>query len=306
MTKAKKKAIFWCILLGILLAALLPYLLKREPAHNHPVSSTIEAEHYKVKGVTSQERLPTGTRKQGTPEAPSATTNTKVPTATRPKSSMFRPMRKEKVDSCAQLENDVRDFFSYLDKKPYVRHLNLGKPVLDHMRDMVRRLAKHPPVPGGEGIDPHLLIGNIYHLYRVLGLKDIRLIREVLINEQDSLEINLEIFYRWVMAGDRCPDRLGLRPSFDVLYKYAGFFVNTIGGRACLFRRTNLTRLLATYYCLNIVHEADKRGLNTYGLDIYPLVISLKNEISYYHDLELEPEYLEKLTNMETYYLGRR
>ncbi|RLB79065.1 MAG: hypothetical protein DRH15_09475, partial [Deltaproteobacteria bacterium] len=172
--------------------------------------------------------------------------------------------------------------------------------------DMVKRLSAHPPIPAGEGIDPRILTRNIYHLYRTLGLKDIRLVKEILTNEKDSLEINLEIFYRWLMAGNRCPDGLGLRPSFEVVYKYAGFLINTIGGRACLYRRPNLARLLVTYYCILVVYEADIRGLNNYGIDIYPLVISLKNEISHYHDLEFQSDYLDKLTSIESYYIEKR
>ena len=120
------------------------------------------------------------------------------------------------------------------------------------------------------------------------------------------MEINLEIFYRWAMAGDRCPDNLGLRPPFEVLYKYAGFLLNTIGGRAYLLRRSPPLRLVLTYYCLLIVHEADKRGKNNYGIDPFPFLLLLREEISHYPDLEFQSEYLQTLERIEAYYLQRR
>ena len=301
MKKQKSKGVFWWVLLGIILAALLGYVLKKELAQNHMVPSPKSAQEVKqqeaLSAPPSEPTLPSNsTEKRGLPS----------PTAALPETGVPSPRVKQKGDYCAQLENDLKDFFSYLDRRPYVQHLELGKPLVRYAREMIRQLSAHPPVPAGEGIDPRILTRNIYHLYRVLGLKAIRLVREVLRNQQDSIEINLDILYRWVMAGDRCPDHLGLRPSFGVLYKYAGFFVNTIGGRACLSRRSNRTRILATYYCLLILHEADRRGLNNYGIDVYPLIVATKNEITHYHDLEFQPEYLAKLTKMENYYMEKR
>jgi len=302
MKKQKRKGTFWWVLVGLILAALLGYVLEKELAQDHIAPSPKRSQHARGErpSLTAQgAKLPqqvsrTIQRPGTTPISPSS------------QSEPVLGQREQKPDYCAQLENDVKDFFSYLDRKPYVQHLELGKSVLDYARGMVKALSAHPPVPAGEGIDPRILTKNIYHLYRVLGLKGIRLVREVLRNEQDSIEINLDILYRWAMARGRCPDHLGFRPSFEVLYKYAGFFVNTIGGRACLSRRSNLIRILATYYCLLILHQANIHGLNTYGIDIYPLVISTKNEIAHYHDLEFQSEYLENLTKMENYYVERR
>ena len=306
MKKRNKKGIFWWLLLAVIVAILLGYVLKKELAQNHvspPPKATEQAQGGQGKpGVapSSAQYGPASSEKSIQKPGSAQPAVTAAP-AEMPGSAVTK-----KIDYCSQLEKDVTDFFSYLDRRPYVQHLELGKPLLDYCKGMVKQLSAHPPVPAGEGIDPRILTRNIYHLYRVLGLKGIRLVREILRNEQDSIEINLDILFRWVMAGNKCPDRLGLRPSFKILYKYAGFFVNTIGGRACLSRRDNRTRLLATYYSLLILHEADKRGLNSYGIDIYPLLISLKNEISHYHDLEFQPEYLNRLTRMENYYMERR
>ena len=167
-------------------------------------------------------------------------------------------------------------------------------------------MAAKPPIPAGESADSTVLNSNIYHLFRVLDRKDIRLIREVIANESETLEMNVELFYRWLTLGERCPDPEGIRPSQEALYHYAGFFLNTIGGRSYLFRRPLRLRLLGTYYSLLIVHEADKEGRNLYGIDPFPHIAPLAKEIALYPSFRFQGTYLEKLEELEKYYLQRR
>ncbi|MBW1799420.1 MAG: hypothetical protein JRJ85_01690, partial [Deltaproteobacteria bacterium] len=98
----------------------------------------------------------------------------------------------------------------------------------------------------------------------------------------------------------------GIRRSLDVAYQYAGFLLNTIGGRSYLFRRSVEIRLLMSYYCLLIIHEADKKGKNNYGIDIFPLIVSVAKEISLYPDFHFQDEYLQHLSRISDYYLTRR
>lgn len=212
----------------------------------------------------------------------------------------------ETKDYCARVENDISDFFQYLDTKPYIQHLENGGKTFDHFKSLIQRLSARPPIPAGEGIDAALMTKNVYHFYRVLNKTDIRLIKDVVTNEADTLEINLDLFYRWLTLGDRCPDPEGIRPSLDVLYHYAGFFLNTIGGRAYLFRRALGLRLLCSYYCLLIVHEADKQGKNSYGIDVFPHIAPLGKEILVYPNFHFKNDYIHKLNELEQYYLQRR
>jgi len=300
MTKKRRSKTWIWVLLVICLAALLGlyFYLKERPIAWQP----------------AQEGPPLGQK-----EKPLSPTITPPPQEVKPKIPVKpeglpaqpplqpSPLAQEsKLHYCQQLESDVAEFFRYLDNKDYIRHLDLGKPTLEYCKTVIKRLTKYAPIPAGEGVDPKLLTRNIYHFYRALGRKDLRLLREILQNETDTMEINLEIFYRWAMAGDRCPDNLGLRPPFEVLYKYAGFLLNTIGGRAYLLRRSPPLRLVLTYYCLLIVHEADKRGKNNYGIDPFPFLLLLREEISHYPDLEFQSEYLQTLERIEGYYLQRR
>lgn len=215
-----------------------------------------------------------------------------------------RPLEEE--DYCGQIEKDVLAFFKYLDTKSYIQHLELGTGTYERFKLLIKKLSSKPPIPAGEGIKTKIMIGNIYHFFRILNKKDLRLIKEILRNEADTLEMNLDLFYKWLLVGGQCPDPEGIRPSLEVLYQYAGFFLNTVGGRAYLFRRPTGLRLLVSYYALLIIHEADKRGKNSYGIDLFPEITPLLKEISNYPDLHFQNEYIHQLTRLQNYYLKKR
>ena len=209
-------------------------------------------------------------------------------------------------DRCSEIEDRVQEFLSYLNKEAYVQDLETDRDVYELFETLMEKLSSHPPVPAGEGLDSLTMTKNVYHFYRVLEEDEIRLTKQILKNEAEYLEINLDTFFQWLMPADPCPDLDQVRPSLDVLYHYAGFFLNTIGGRAYLFRRATPVRLLTSYYSLLIIHEADRRGENTYGIDIFPEITRLAREIGVYPDFELQNTYIQQLTELQDYYLERR
>ncbi|MBN1831624.1 MAG: hypothetical protein JW896_05880 [Deltaproteobacteria bacterium] len=209
-------------------------------------------------------------------------------------------------DRCREIKDRVQDFLSYLNKKAYVQDLETDRDIYERFETLMEKLSSHPPIPAGEGLDSLTMTKNVYHFYRVLDENEIRLIKQILENEVEHVEINLDTFFQWLMPADPCPDLDQSRPSLDVLYQYAGFFSNTIGGRAYLSRRAAPVRLLTSYYSLLIIHEADKRGENTYGIDIFPEISRLAREISLYPDFELQNTYIQQLTELQDYYLQRR
>lgn len=209
-------------------------------------------------------------------------------------------------DYCAKTERDLADFLQYLNEKKQIRRLLPGMDVPVRFRQIIKKLEARPPVPGGEGMDPKIVIQNMYHFFRVLNRKDILLIKEVIRSDQDTLEATMKMFYDWLMLGDECPDPEQVRPSLPVLYRYTAFFLNTTGGRAYLYRRTPSLRLLVSYYCLLIINEADKTGKNYYGVDIFPFINPLIEEISRYPDFQFQNEYISNLNKMESYYSEKR
>jgi hypothetical protein len=231
-------------------------------------------------------------------------TTVESPTILAPQERVEDVLRVE--DECQKMERELREFFTYLDKKDYVRELKIGEDTFSRFKKIIHDLSLHPPLPAGEGINYDKIIENIYYFYRALGLKDLRLIKLIIKNETDTMEINLALFYRWLMSGDECTKKGGLPPSPDTLYRYAGFFVNSIGGRAYLFRRETKLRLLFSYYCLLIIHEADKKKMNSFGIDITPFLEPLVEEIENFQPLYFRREYAGKLIDLKNYYLKKR
>ncbi len=289
MTKRAKGRIWWLLLLIVALAGLGFYLYSQMgPDEIKPLVA-------KKVSPAKPERLIQAEVKEKKPEV--------FPVPTK-EEALLKPSPEE--DFCPKIEKGMAEFFHYLDQKKYVQRLDPNRDSYARFKDILKRSAARPPIPAGEGTDPKILIKNLYHFFHVLGRKDLKLIRMVMANEKDSMEYNLTMFYRWITLDDRCPDPEGLRPSMSVRYQYAGFFLNTTGGRAYLFRRTQGLRLLAGYYCILIVHEADKKGLNSYGIDVLPHITPLKKEISRYSEFDFQREYIEELNRIEDFYLKRR
>jgi hypothetical protein len=218
-----------------------------------------------------------------------------------------QPIRHSDLEeNCVQIEKNVLDVFRYLDKKDYIRKIDAELETLKIFRGLIRKLSSQPPIPAGEALDSFVITKNIFYFYRLLDDQEIRLLQEIIKNETDALEMNLDLFFKWFTTGNRCPDKKRIRPSIDTLYPYAGYLINSIGGRAYLFRRRVALRLLLSYYCLLIVHEADKNGKNSYGIDIFPQIVMLREEMSYYSDFYFQKAYIEKLDELSSYYLEKR
>ncbi len=269
--------------------------------------------HYVGKGHEEKPAFQQESRVEprGTGEAPSVK---EEPTAEAPqeglnevlgkKETEAQPMTRE--DECQRINEDLKEFFAYLEKKDYVRELKLGEDVFTCFSTLISSLSSHPPVPAGEGLNYDIMIQNIYHLYRVLGLQNLKLIKTIVEHEADAMEVNLALFYRWLMSGDTCGMREGLPPPLDITYRYAGYLINSIGGRACLFRRENRLRLLLTYYSILVIHEADKRKLNSFGIDITPYLEPLADEIENCCLFYFRKEYAGRLIDLKSYYAKKR
>lgn len=302
--KGKKRIDLWILVLIIILAAssVIYFTLLRpgkDPV-DAPVSRITEAEPPEIKHppvkIGIEPPPPEPDERPDTVEEP--------PEVPEPTAEVHTVETRE--DECERIEQDVRDFLEYLDGQGYVRrHLGETDAWTRFIR-MLAKLSQQPPVPAGEGLDPALMARNIFHLFRVLDDTEIMLTREVIIKEADTLELHLDIIYRWLAQGDHCPDPEGIRPSGDVMYQYAGFFMNTIGGRSYLFRRAAWLRILISYYSVMILHDADRRGQNSYGIDVLPMIIQVGDEISRRRGYYFQETYLERLRDAEAYYAGRR
>ncbi len=205
-------------------------------------------------------------------------------------------------DPCDILFSRLQNYCEYLNGTQYFQRLSPQTDAYERFQAVLKQLADHPPVPAGETGNPRILLANLYHFFRTLKAQDLRLAKEILANEPDSIEDTFDMLFSWLMLDPPCGDPDGIRPPFEATYTYAVFFVNTVGGRAYLFRRPPSVRLVVQYYALMVIYEADQRKANSFGVDLLPLLAPLRNEISRFNDLIFQQQYLTNLDRIEYEY----
>ena len=206
---------------------------------------------------------------------------------------------------CEELDGKVREFFAYLDEKDYIKAYRLGEGTLRTFQSMVGKLSANPPEVSAELKDPFLLIQNVAHFYRVLGKRGLPMVRDVIVNESEIAEPVGGLLFEWFSSGERCQEGLEGRPSLTTLYEYAGFFLNSVGGRSYLMRRDSRVRIVTAYYCILILDLANQAELNRHGIDILPHIDSVAGEIRYQRGLVFQKEYLDTLEGLKEKYARR-
>ncbi|MDZ7641045.1 MAG: hypothetical protein U5J62_03330 [Desulfurivibrio sp.] len=205
---------------------------------------------------------------------------------------------------CDKVSGRIKDFFTHLDQRQYIAARQLEEPTRIHFGRLIDQLLAQPPLVSGETDTILGVLDNTTHLYRVLQKENLLLLKEVLQNERDRLEEILATFHRWSIIAPECPPSgLGIHLPLPALYEYAGFFLNTLGGRSYLFRRAPDIRLLTQYYAVLILDRANEAGINRHGLDIRPTIDSLLAEIPPRDDLKQAEEYMATLRELQAKYL---
>jgi len=207
----------------------------------------------------------------------------------------------EAID-CDELQRQMTAFFTYLDKQDYILSHGLEGGTWNLFQQVVKQLAETPPLVTGEMKDFSSLIRNVAHFYRILGRERVELITEVMQHESEIMESVMATFFEWLASGDHCHDQINQPPSLEVLYEYAGFFLNTLAGRSYLLRRNSKIRILTTYYSVLILHKANEETLNPYGIDIRPYIEFSFYDISNQKGLIHQKKYRGKLEAMRRDY----
>ena len=143
---------------------------------------------------------------------------------------------------------------------------------------------------------------NIAHFYRVLGKTRLLMARDILLKENYTIESTMRDFYLWYTYDYGDKKNIKGRPSTRVLYEYAGFFLNTIGGRNYLMRRDSKLRILTAYYSVLFLDKANDIKINVHGIDIRPHLKILLSDISTYTGFEYKFEYIKKINRLKTKY----
>jgi len=213
-----------------------------------------------------------------------------------PEGKVSGPANVEESDQ-DQLQKRVEQFFDYLDRQNYIKAYKLGEGSYQHFLWLVSKLSSHPPVVSGEMNDLYILRCNMAHFYRVMGKKNVLLIKDILSNERKTIEPVIEMLYEWGLR--ETANKSGeIKASAGDLYEYAAFFLNTVSGRAYLLRRESGIRMLLTYYSILTIDRADRESSNRCGVDIIPHVNLLIDDISRYSGLAHKDKYFERLDSI--------
>ncbi len=220
----------------------------------------------------------TGVQKPSTRETPSATSQPK-----------------EKDQRCKALAARLHGFFSLLDNEEYFHQFHLGLPAQQYFLKLAKKLLGNPPVVSRETDDLYTMLKNMAHFFRVIGGRNITIIKTILDRERDTVEDVAADLYQWT-TGPECDEpEFSLHAPIDQLYEYAGFFLNSISGRSYLFRRDSRSRLLVNYYAILVVNEANNEGDNRYGIDLRSLIPRAIDEIEHSNQLIYKEKYLDTL-----------
>jgi hypothetical protein len=206
-------------------------------------------------------------------------------------------------NECLQTADKILLFFEHLDRQNYIREYALKGSTLDQFRGIINKLIANPPVVVRETDDLFAILNNMAHFFRILGIKDILMVKDILTHEQELIEPSMALFYKWSEIAPECQDAdLDIELPLAGLYEYAGYFINTLGGQSYLFRRERYLRALIRYYSILIIDRANSVDANLYGVDIRYTLDALIEEIQGNSALVNMQEYLENLTRLQEKY----
>jgi hypothetical protein len=201
-----------------------------------------------------------------------------------------------------EIELLIMSFLSYLDEEGYVEKNKLTGSAYSQYETMEKDLSAGVPVISGETDNLYNLVQNTAHFNRVLGKQRLYLVKDVLTEESDIIEFAMKTFFIWFTYENENGKRMKDQPSLQVLYDYAGFFLNSLGGKSYLLRRDSRIRILTSFYSVMIIDIANDKNLNSNGLDIRPYIKTTFDDITDYMGLFDKREYLDVLEKLKTKY----
>jgi len=202
-----------------------------------------------------------------------------------------------------KLITTINDFYAHLDRQPYLKDFKLKESSKIHFSRLLQKLINTPPVVADETDDLFTLLKNTAHFFRILGKDNIVMLKGILDREKSSFENILKTFYTLTGYPETLAREYSLTLPRDALYDYAGFFLNTIGGRLYLFRRDSISRMTVSFYSILLIDKANNEGANRFGIDLRPFIDSLLNEIENTgNSLLLKEEYLDALYDLKEKY----
>lgn len=204
---------------------------------------------------------------------------------------------------CQKPITTIKHFYHHLDSQPYMIEYDLKESSEVHFSKLIQHLLNNPPIVSGEINDLFTILQNTAHFYRVIGKENIIILKGILDREKDEFETVLADFFSLLQAPSCLQEQFNLKFSEEALYDYAGFFLNTMGGRLYLFRRDSMSRMVVSYYAILLINRANANEANRHGIDIGPFIDQLIGEMeSTSKNFRLLDLYLDKLYELKELY----
>ncbi len=204
---------------------------------------------------------------------------------------------------CFRLEKQISSFFNYLDQQGYPDAASVeAEGTREVFEQMLADIAENPPLIVGETQDIVSLMHNQAHFFRTLDKKRIALAKYILNADAEILEHAMVNFYEYYVNQGGCGDSEEAAVSLETLYEYAGFFLNTLSGKSYLMRRNSPVRCLTRYYSVRLLDQANKAGLNRFGIDIRPHIRLARDDVSHQNTLLYQDAYIETLNELDAKY----
>ena len=204
---------------------------------------------------------------------------------------------------CQEKSANIDGFFQHLDSRDYIQAFALGKKSSVYFPALIQRLVDKPPVVTGETSDLFTILQNTAHFFRIIGKKNILILKGILDREKATFEMVLADFYELTQQPQCLEKNFDLKITSESIYLYSGFFLNTMGGRLYLFRRDSMSRMVVNFYAILTIENANRQGRNKYGIEITSSVNGLIDEIeSSKIDLKMRDYYLDTLYDLKEKY----
>lgn len=200
------------------------------------------------------------------------------------------------------IESRIASFFVHLDEQSYIKKYELEGSSYDEYEEVIQKLSEKTPFLGNETESLYNMFLNIAHFFRVLGRDRVSMIKDILENENENMESTMRNFYLWYIYDNEDGEKIKGRPSSQVLYEYASFFLNTIGGRNYLMRRDSKIRILTSYYSVLILDRANDMKQNPNGIDIRPYLRLVMSDLSNKSGFKFHYEYMKNLKRLKIKY----
>lgn len=298
----RRPLVFLLLGLAVAIGIAAWWFLLRPTGSPTPIATPVAPAPLQITPPTALPSPETGTTPTPEPAAP-APSASPAPTST-PAAQTAMPTARPASGECQQLRTEIRTFFSRLDQEDYIAPRKLSGGSQAYIGRLMDKLFANPPVVVGETNTFFTVLSNAVHFYRILKKDDVLLIKDILLNESENLEPLMALFYRWSLKAQECGAAGGADIAMPLpgLYEYAGFFLNTLGGRSYLFRRESRLRLLVKYYSVLVLDRANGQRLNSHGIDIRPALDSLNEEMRNAKNLKDRSNYLASLADLRGKY----